>query len=139
MSTTQTPTAEPAQPAAERASVDEHGARAAAATETHRLPPFAGSAFEVVYDGLAAINDYDADGRTVRYAITAGALRGTRGEASYHWREIAAHVYAISWQEADGASVVHVDDFAHGTSLSFFTTPSLALYRLAGTLRPVDA
>ncbi|WP_257386887.1 MoaF-related domain-containing protein [Tahibacter caeni] len=127
MNTTRARAATPARDA-ERESCDER-----------RLPPFAGKVVEVVYDGLAAIDDYAEDGRTGRYEITAGPLRGTRGEARYEWREIAGQVQAISWQEADGASVVHVDDFARGTSPSFFTTPALAFYRLSGTVRPAAA
>lgn len=99
------------------------------------LPPFAGRTFEVAYDGLAAINAYDADGLTLRYEITEGPLRGAQGEVQYQWREIAPGLHAISWQEADGATVVHIDDFARGTSQSFFTTPTLTLHRLSGTLR----
>lgn len=100
------------------------------------LPPFAGRTFQVAYDGLTATNAYAASDLTLRYEITEGPLRGARGEVRYEWQEIAPGVYAISWQEADGATVVHVDDFARGTSRSFFTTTSMELYRLAGTLRP---
>lgn len=46
--------------------------------------------------------------------------------------------YAISWQEADGATVVHIDDFSSGRSLSFFTTRSGEFFRLEGKLRPLD-
>lgn len=101
------------------------------------LPPFAGCAFEVAYEGLTAINAYAADSLILRYEITEGALRGARGEVHYQWREIIPDIYAISWQEADGATVVHIDDFALGTSQSFLTTRELDLYRLSGALRPL--
>lgn len=99
-----------------------------------RRPPFAGRTFEVAYDGLVATNAYDADGHKVRYEVTAGPLRGAHGEAEYAWREIAPGIHAISWREADGASVVHVDDFGKGTSLSFYVTPTNELHRLSGSL-----
>lgn len=138
MNALDTATATPSSTSANRMAGDDDVARGTT-TDVPALPPFAGRVFEVAYDGLVATNDYDADGRTVRYAISDGPLRGARGEATYEWREIADGIHAISWQEADGASVVHIDDFAHGTSLSFFTAPGLELYRLAGSLRPVDA
>ncbi|MGN6223025.1 MoaF-related domain-containing protein [Pseudoxanthomonas sp.] len=97
--------------------------------------PFAGRSFEVRYEGLAAINQYDADGRTMRYRITEGPLRGAEGEAHYQWTRVAEGIFAISWQEADGSTVVHVDDFDRGTSLSFFTTPDGRFHRLDGRLR----
>jgi phenolic acid decarboxylase len=75
---------------------------------------FAGRRFRVSYDGLAADNVYSADGRHVQYAIVSGAYAGAQGEAACEWQRISDGVYAISWQEADGATVVHVDDFAAG-------------------------
>ncbi|KWR91602.1 MoaF-related domain-containing protein [Cupriavidus sp. IDO] len=100
----------------------------------HR-PPFAGKRFEVRYDGLTAINAYADDGIHMRYEITEGAFAGAKGEVACTWQHVAGEIYAISWQEADRATVVHLDDFAAGTSRSFFTAPSLDFYRLEGSLR----
>lgn len=101
------------------------------------MPPFAGRTFEVAYDGLVATNAYDADGRTLRYEITDGPQRGASGLAEYRWSKVAEDIFAISWQEADGATVVHIDDIARGTSQSFYTTPDGEFHRLSGTLRAV--
>lgn len=98
-------------------------------------PPFAGKTFEVRYDGLTAVNAYADDGIHMRYEITEGAFTGATAEVAYTWQHVAGETYAISWQEADRATVVHIDDFAAGTSRSFFTTPSLDFYRLEGSLR----
>ncbi|MGS9731146.1 MoaF-related domain-containing protein [Pseudomonas aeruginosa] len=102
-------------------------------------PAFAGRAFRVDYDGLSAHNVYSADGERIRYAIVAGPYAGAHGEAACQWREIAEGVYAISWQEADGATVVHVDDFANGSSQAFFTASDLSFQRLHGPLVEIDA
>ncbi|MBN3820111.1 adenylate cyclase [Paraburkholderia sp. Se-20369] len=99
------------------------------------LPPFAGKTFEVRYAGLAATNAYADDGIHMRYEITEGAFAGATGEVAYTWQHVGGSIYAISWQEADRATVVHIDDFAAGTSRSFFTAPSLDFYRLEGSLR----
>jgi len=101
------------------------------------LPPFAGQTVEVNYDGLAALNDYDEDGLHMTYTITAGDLAGATGRVEYDWQEVANDIFLISWQEADGATVVHVDDFDAHTSRSFYTTPNMDLYRLQGTLSSV--
>ena len=103
--------------------------------EPTRRPPFAGKTFEVRYGGLTAINTYAEDGIHMRYEITEGDFAGATGEVAYTWRHVAGEIYAISWQEADRATVVHLDDFAAGTSRSFFTAPSLDFYRLEGSLR----
>ncbi|KAF1016977.1 MAG: hypothetical protein GAK31_00236 [Stenotrophomonas maltophilia] len=73
------------------------------------VPVFAGRRFRVSYDGLAADNRYSDDGRHVHYAI--------------------------SWQEADGATVVHVDDFGNGRSLAWFTANDGSFHRMQGTLQ----
>ncbi|MEO9241703.1 MoaF-related domain-containing protein [Pseudomonas inefficax] len=103
------------------------------------LPAFAGRSFQVEYPDLAAHNIYSADGRHVRYAIVSGPYAGASGEAECQWQQIAEGVYVISWQEADGATVVHVDDFANGHSQAFFTASDLTFYRMQGPLTELNA
>ena len=103
------------------------------------LPVFAGHGFRVDYDGLFAHNVYSADGNGIRYAIVSGPYAGAHGEAACQWQEIDEGVYVISWQEADGATVVHVDDFANGRSKAFFTATDLSFYRMQGPLTEIDA
>jgi phenolic acid decarboxylase len=107
-------------------------------TSTSR-PAFAGRSFRVDYDGLSAHNLYSADGSRIRYAIVSGPYAGAQGEAECQWQEIAEGVYVISWQEDDGATVVHVDDFANGRSQAFFTATDLSFYRMQGPLTEIDA
>ncbi|MDN7906459.1 adenylate cyclase [Burkholderia diffusa] len=102
-----------------------------------RRPPFAGKTVEVRYDGLTALNAYDDDGLPMRDSITEGAYAGATGEVAFTWQHVAGETDAISWQEADRATVVHIDDFAAGTSRSSFTAPSLDFCRLEGSLRAI--
>lgn len=101
-------------------------------------PAFAGRSFRVDYAGLSAHNIYSADGSRVRYAIVSGPYAGAEGEAACQWQEVAEGVYVISWQEADGATVVHVDDFANGSSQAFFTAADLSFHRMQGPLSEID-
>jgi hypothetical protein len=101
---------------------------------TTTIPPFAGKTFEVRYTGLTAINAYANDGKSMRYEITEGPLTGANGEVEFTWKEVANQIFTIVWQEADHSTVVHVDDFNKGISLSYFTTPQNELYRLEGSL-----
>ncbi|GAB2482641.1 hypothetical protein GCM10027082_36770 [Comamonas humi] len=107
-------------------------------THTSR-PPFAGRGFRVDYDGLSAHNIYSEDGDTIQYAIVSGPYAGASGQARCQWQQIGEGVYAISWQEADGATVVHVDDFARGRSQAFFTAADLSFHRMQGPLTAMDA
>ncbi|MGF6771912.1 hypothetical protein P3T18_004399 [Paraburkholderia sp. GAS199] len=102
---------------------------------TPELAPFAGKSFEVRYEGLTALNIYADDGVSMRYEITEGPYAGAQGHVQYTWHQVAPRTYAIVWQENDRSTVVHIDDFGNGTSLSFFTTAQLDLHRLQGSLR----
>lgn len=84
------------------------------------LFPMAGQRFEVCYGGLVAENAYAEDGRSLTYVITGGALAGNTATVCFEWRRLQGGAFAIAWQEADGATVVHVDDFEAGRSLAFF-------------------
>jgi len=103
-------------------------------TTNSPCPLFAGRSFRVDYDGLSAHNIYSKDGKTISYAIVSGPYAGTSGEAACQWQEISEGVYAVSWQEANGATVVHIDDFIRGQSKAFFTAADLSFYRMQGPL-----
>ena len=99
-------------------------------------PPFAGKTFEVRYDGLTALNAYDDDGRHMRYEITEGPYAGAKVKSNTRGSPSPA-TPTRSRGKADRATVVHIDDFAAGTSRSFFTASSLDFYRLEGSLRAI--
>lgn len=101
--------------------------------------PLAGQCFEVAYGDLEATNAYSQNGRTPTYEITKGALKGNTAAVDFEWRYLFGQSYAISWQEADGSTAVHVDDFEAGRSLAFFTTPDRQFFRLEGSLKALDA
>lgn len=101
-------------------------------------PLFAGRSFRVDYNGLSAHNLYAEDGLSIHYAIVSGPYAGASGDARCEWREVAEGVYAISWQEADGATVVHIDDFANGRSQAFFTASDLSFHRMQGPLTELN-
>lgn len=100
--------------------------------------PFAGRTFEVNYGDLVATNAYAADKNSLTYEITGGPLKGATAEVAFEWTELDGGNFVISWQEADGSTVVHVDNFEKGSSLTFFTTPKSDFYRLSGTLRALS-
>jgi hypothetical protein len=100
--------------------------------------PLAGQRFEVDYGDLVATNAYAEEGRALTYAITRGALAGNTATVAFEWRHLFGGTFAISWQEADGSTVVHIDDFEGGRSLAFFTTPDRHFFRLEGSLKPVE-
>jgi hypothetical protein len=101
--------------------------------------PLTGQRFEVDYGDLKATNAYGKDGRSLTYEITGGALADNAATVDFQWRHLFGSTYAISWQEADSSTVVHIDDFEGGRSLAFFTTPDGQFFRLEGSLKPVES
>ncbi len=63
--------------------------------------------------------------------------RARRPRCATSAEEIDPGLYALSWQEADKGTVVHVDDFAAGHSRSYYTTAGHDFVRMAGALREV--
>jgi hypothetical protein len=100
--------------------------------------PLAGQRFEVDYGDLVATNIYAEEGRSLTYEITAGALTGNTATVEFEWRHLFGGTYVVSWQEVDGSTVVHIDDFDGGRSLAFFTTPDGQFFRLEGSLKPAE-
>ena len=100
--------------------------------------PLTGQRFEVDYGDLKATNAYGEDGRSLTYEITGGVLAGNTETVEFQWHHLFGSTYAISWQEADSSTVVHIDDFEGGHSLAFFTAPDGQFFRLEGSLKPVE-
>ena len=101
--------------------------------------PKAGLTYLVSYPGMKASNAYHADGKTLRYEFTDGPAEGASAVVAFKWKRVGEGVYLISWQESDGATVVHLDDFENGRSDTFFTTSDLDFHRLEGTLEVIGS
>ncbi|MEO5598661.1 MAG: hypothetical protein ABIQ66_08575 [Novosphingobium sp.] len=96
---------------------------------------FVGKTYRFDYDGFVAEDHFSQD--EVHFEVVGGPITGLRGSARYTAREVAKGIYAISWQEADGSTVVHVDNFTDGVSLSYFTDASSNFYQMHGTLSAI--
>lgn len=107
---------------------------AAGAQAAEKLP-FVGQQFEYRYGDFAALERFESD-TEMTFTITAGKTTGLSERVKYQAREVAPDTYLISWQEADGGTVVHVDNFKQGTSHSLYTTAQKQFYVNQGTVRP---
>ena len=100
--------------------------------------PFVGHTFRIQYGpAMTVLNAYAEDGHTMRNEVTEGEYAGATAEVQYKAVELAPGLFALSWQEADKGTVVHIDNFAAGTSRTFYTTAELGFLRMEGSLTPV--
>ena len=73
-------------------------------------------------------------GSTLTFHVTRGSLLDKSETCEYHAVEVAEDVWMVSWREADGLTVVQVQDFARGTLESAVTTTEHELFQFGGTL-----
>lgn len=75
-----------------------------------------------------------ADG-TVAFLVTRGSLLNKAATCEYSASKVADDIWLVTWREADGLTVVQVQDFAQGKVTSAVTTPDNQLVRLDGAIR----
>lgn len=71
---------------------------------------------------------------TVAFLVTRGALLGKAETCPFSATQVGDDLWFVSWREADGLTVVQVQDFAQGTVTSAVTTPDHQLVQLDGSL-----
>jgi hypothetical protein len=87
--------------------------------------PFGPFAAELTFSGV--------DG-TVAFLVTRGALLDKAETCGYSATKVADDIWLVTWREADGLTVVQVQDFAQGTVTSAVTTPDHQLLQLDGAI-----
>ena len=81
---------------------------------------------------------YESDTQMTFTVISGGGMTtdGHTETVGVEIVEIRPEVYLVSWREAGGATVVHVEDLANSTLHSTVTLDG-RLYRLAGTVKEI--
>lgn len=109
------------------------GATAAPSSNAHS---FVGKTYIVTYgDFLKAVNVFHEDGQTMSYKVTSGPFTGASSTVTYEVVDLGNGRFLFSWQEADEGTVTRLDDFAKGTTQSYYTTSKLKFQRMTGVLR----
>jgi len=88
-----------------------------------------------IFDIGIALIEHRLQEDLLHYHILTGPKAGERDAVALEVVRIRDHVFLVSWQERDGSTVVHVEDFADGTFHSCLTQPGAALLRFKGTMR----
>jgi hypothetical protein len=96
-------------------------------------PPFVGKRFEYRYGGFAALEQFVSESE-MTFTITAGGTAGRTERVKYQAKKVAPDTYLIAWQEADGGTVVHIDNFCQQTSHSLYTSAQQKFHVSQGTV-----
>ena len=101
-----------------------------------KTPFFVGKSFVYDYGSLVAHDHFVTD-TLLRFEVVGGPFAGVKGEAPFEAHEVSPDVWMITWQESNGATVVHIDDFVRGISHSNFTDAQLGFHRMLGSIREI--
>ena len=95
-----------------------------------------GIVFDVVFDAFTARLTTLPDDR-IHFHIAEGPYAKSETVEMTASR-IRAGLFAVSWVEASGATVVHVEDFKHGVIHSYATLPDGSFLRMQGPIHLVS-
>lgn len=98
--------------------------------------PFEGKVYEYRY-GDFAVREHFVSASEMEFTILSGKTAGKTERVQYRAEQVTPEKFLISWQEKDGGTVVHLDDFQAGKSLSRYTDAKLNFHSMTGTLQPV--
>lgn len=99
-----------------------------------RSLPFIGRTYLFEYEGFVARDTFISENEVV-YEVLAGPAAGLRGSAVFTTRQVSDSQYLITWQEDDGGTVVHLDDFEKGLSFSHYTNARHEFFVMDGNIR----
>ncbi|QPC91606.1 hypothetical protein [Mesorhizobium sp. INR15] len=97
--------------------------------------PAIGHVYEARFGDLAFHLKFDADGAIMRFAQTDAANLAKAEAVRYRALGIRPDVFMVTWTEADGTTVTHVEDFENGVVHTNITRPDLSFLNLSGSWR----
>lgn len=101
--------------------------------------PAIGHVYQADYRERAYRVAFDTDGKTLRWAQepVADFDRDSVTE-TYKQVPVRPGVFMVTWQEADGITVTHVEDFENGIVHAAITLPDHTFLNLKGTWTPLS-
>jgi hypothetical protein len=97
-------------------------------------PEFVGHSFDLQYDNGFRVVDTFGTGNQLHFEVLSAPTPGRQGAVRYNWQRVGPHLYVIYWTEADGGTVVHVDDFKRHISRSYYTPAGKPLVQSKATI-----
>lgn len=97
-------------------------------------PVFVGKKYTADYQGGPSFLLDFKSATQLDATFLAGPNKGQVLKITYTAKEVAPSVYMLTWQEADKATVVHVDDFSRMVSYSNLTLPDGTFHNTVGRL-----
>ncbi|MGA3156190.1 MAG: hypothetical protein ABSE43_01310 [Steroidobacteraceae bacterium] len=84
--------------------------------------------------GVARIEHRLESLNSLRYRVLSGERAGSADRVAMQVQALRDSLFMVSWQEADGITVVHVEDFTKGCFEACVTFPGGRFERIHGTM-----
>jgi len=88
--------------------------------------------------GVARIEHRLESLTTLRYRVLTGDRAGSTDRVAMQVQPLRGGLFLVSWQEADGITVVHVEDFAERRFEACVSFPGGRFERIRGTMSRVS-
>lgn len=101
--------------------------------------PATGHSYKADYGDIVFRVTFDTDGKTLCWApFAAEDFDAAAKTESYQSTYIRPGVFMVTWQEADGITVAHVEDFENDTVHAAITLPDHKFLTLTGSWTRLD-
>jgi hypothetical protein len=100
------------------------------------LFPAVGKTYVADFKDIAFQLEFHHDGQKMTFTGLTEAVKKAKETIQYTAVPISPNVFMVYWQEANGTTVVHIEDFANQIVRTNITTPTMQFYNLVGTLKP---
>lgn len=105
---------------------------------TNHAFPAIGRRYLADYGQVVFLVDFATDGKTLRWAEAAAPdFDAAAHTETYSATQVRPGVFWVTWQEADGTTVSHVEDFENDVVHASITTPAREFLTLTGQWTPV--
>jgi hypothetical protein len=100
--------------------------------------PAIGSVYEVNFGGeFIFLLEFHSETSMTSTSL-AGVKKGIGETFNVTINPICKGIFMVSWQEASGVTVVHIEDYEQGIAYTNITLPDATFIRLRGTLRKIN-
>ncbi|WP_374351414.1 hypothetical protein [Chitinimonas sp.] len=100
--------------------------------------PAVGHSYEAAFSGMQFKLEFDADGKTMRFARSSEKdFKAAAESVAYTAVAIRPGVFMVYWKERSGNTVTHIEDFDNSTVYTNITLPDTTFYNLKGSWKRI--
>ena len=100
--------------------------------------PAVGQTYEADFGDFAFRLKFDTDGKTMRFEMASAPDFAHAQAVTYRAIGVRTDIFLVTWKEADGTTVTHLEDFGAERVHTNITQPDLTFLNLQGSWKRID-